>query len=121
MNCRRQSHFTKKCRRKGLRPVTNRLRGIKTPQNIKELKGTKECIVKHFTFCYNDRCPVYEEAKYNISYWPQESESEKLKEIKETDRLWELKQDSTATFSPKSAKILIMQEYDRATSNIKNK
>ena len=77
--------------------------------------------MKDFVFYYNDKCPVYEEVKYSTSYWPQEPESEKLREIKEVDRLWESDEDSTATFSPEAAKKLIMQKYDRATRNIKNK
>ena len=47
----------------------------------------KGCTVKHFAFCYNNKCPVYEETKYSANYWPQEPESEKLKEIEKTDRL----------------------------------
>jgi len=40
------------------------------PQDIKELKGTRGYVLKHFAFYYNDKCPVYEEIKYSISYWP---------------------------------------------------
>ena len=70
MNYERQSHFTRDCKRKGLRPVINRLRGTKTPQNTKELKRTRGCVVKHFAFYYDNRCPIYKEAKYSASYWP---------------------------------------------------
>ena len=41
--------------------------------------------------------------------------------MEETDRLWELKQDPTTTFSLKSARMLIMQKYNKATSNTRNK
>jgi len=68
MNCKRQNHFTKDCKRKGLKPVTNRLKGTKTPQDTKELKRTKGYAVKHFAFCYNNRCPVHKKAKYGASY-----------------------------------------------------
>ena len=91
------------------------------PKRTEELKGIKECAVKHFVFCYNNSCQVYKEAKYGASYWPQEPESEKLKEMEEEDRLWELKQNPIDTFSPESVKMLIMQEYNRATGNTKNK
>ena len=77
-------------------------------------------MLKHFAFCYNDKCPVHEETKYGISYWPQEPESKQLKGIKEADRLWELNKDLTAIFSPETAKKLIMQKYNKATSNTKN-
>ena len=77
-------------------------------------------MLKHFAFCYNNRCPVYKETKYNASYWPQKPESEQLRGIKKEDKPWELRQNPINTFSPKSARILIMQKYDKATSNTKN-
>ena len=77
-------------------------------------------MLKHFAFCYNDRCPVHEETKYSASYWPQKPESEQLKDIEEKDRLWESDKNPTATFSPETAKKLIMQKYNKATSNTRN-
>ena len=77
-------------------------------------------MLKYFTFCYNDRCPVYKETKYGTSYWPQEPESEQLKDIEKMDRLWELDENPTATFNPETAKKLMIQEYDKATSNTRN-
>jgi len=41
--------------------------------------------------------------------------------MEEEDRIWELKKDPMSTFSPESAKRLIMQKYDKTTSNTKNK
>ena len=93
---------------------------MQKPQDIEELKGTKGCMLKHFAFCYDNRCLVYEKAKYGMSYWPQKPESEKLKETEEEDKLWELKQNFINTFSPELAKRLIMQKYNKATSNTKN-
>jgi len=63
------------------------LRGTQKPQDTEELKGIKGCVLKHFAFCYDNRCPVYEKTKYGASYWPQEPESEQLKDIKKEDRL----------------------------------
>ena len=83
MNCKRQSHFAKECGKKGPELVINKLRGTKTPQNTKELKGIKRCTVKHFVFYYNNKCSVYKEAKYGISYWPQELSPEQFRDIKE--------------------------------------
>ena len=120
MNYRQQDHFTKDYKTQGLSAVTNQLRGTQKPQNTKELKGTRGCMLKHFAFCYNNRCPVYKKAKQSTSYWPQKPESEKLREIEEANRLQELDKDPTATFSPETAKKLIMQEYNKATSNTKN-
>jgi len=68
MNCKWQSHFARDCRAKGPGIVTNQLKGTQKPQNIGELKRTRGCALKHFAFCYNNRCPVYEETKYNASY-----------------------------------------------------
>ena len=77
-------------------------------------------MLKHFAFCYNNKCPVHEEAKYGVSYWPQELESEQFKGIKEINRLWESDKDPTVTFSLETAKKLIMQKYDKVTSNARN-
>jgi len=48
--------------------------------------------VKYFVFCYNNRCQVHEEAKYGISYWPQEPSPDKFKGTEEEedieDRVW---------------------------------
>jgi len=41
--------------------------------------------------------------------------------MEEVDRLWELEKNPMAIFSPESAKRLIMQEYNRAISNTRNK
>jgi len=27
------------------------------------LRGTKECLIKYFTFCYNNTCQIYKDAK----------------------------------------------------------
>ena len=63
-----------------------------TPKRIKEFKGTKGCVVKHFAFCYNNSCPVHEEVKYGTSYWLQEPSPDKFKGTEEKedveDRIW---------------------------------
>ena len=87
MNYGKQSHFAKDCKKQRLDAVTNWLRGTKMPQNTKKIKGIKGCVLKHFAFYYNNRCPVYKETKYGISYQPQEPELEKLKGIEEEDRI----------------------------------
>ena len=40
--------------------------------------------------------------------------------MEEENRLWELKQNPMDTFSPESAKMLIIQKYNKATSNTRN-
>ena len=42
-------------------------------------------MLKHFTFCYNDKCPVYEEVKYGASYWPLKPTLSQFKNIKKED------------------------------------
>jgi len=48
--------------------------------------------VKYFAFCYNNGCQVHKEAKYGISYWPQELSPDKFKDTKKEkdtkDRIW---------------------------------
>ena len=41
--------------------------------------------------------------------------------MEEADRLWELNKNPTATFNLETAKKLIMQKYNKTTSNTKNK
>jgi hypothetical protein len=58
------------------------------------LRGTKECLIQSFAFCYNNACRIYEDAKYGVSYWPQEPELRGLRGIREldeeADRIFEL-------------------------------
>ena len=42
---------------------------LSNPKGSEELKGIKGYIVKHFAFYYDNKCPVYKEAKYSTSYW----------------------------------------------------
>ena len=84
------------------------MKSIINPKLIKELKGIKKHAIKYFAFYYNNKCPVYKKAKYNASYWLQESELKQLRGIKEVDRLQELNKDPITTFSPETAKKLMM-------------
>ena len=59
---------------------------LNNPKQSKELKGTKGCIIKHFAFCYNNRCSVYKEAKYGTNYWPQKLSPNQFKGIKEENK-----------------------------------
>jgi hypothetical protein len=49
------------------------------------LRGTKECSIQSFAFCYNNVCQIYKDAKYSVSYWPQEPELRGLRGIRESD------------------------------------
>ena len=48
-------------------------------ESLEELKGTKGCAVRYFTFYYDDRYLVYKEAKYGVSYQLQEPSLERFK------------------------------------------
>ena len=48
---------------------TNAVKGISMLYNKEKLKGIRECTIKSFIFCYNDYCPIHQEAKYGVSYW----------------------------------------------------
>ena len=56
------------------------------PRQSEELKGTKGCMLKHFVFCYNNRCPVHKEAKYGANYWPQELSPDQFRGTEEGDK-----------------------------------
>ena len=56
----------------------------------KKLKGIRECIIKSFIFYYNNYYLTYQEAKYSVSYQPQELKLDILKGTKKTDLLQEI-------------------------------
>ena len=60
-------------------------RWYKQKKSIEELKGTQECKIKHFAFCYNNSCPIHKEAKYGASYWPQKPSLEQFKSTSKSD------------------------------------
>ena len=84
----------------------------------KKLKGTRECIIKSFIFCYNNYYPTHQKAKYSASYWPQELKSDAFKGTKEADLLQEIDQDLMATFN-KALAVVVLQKYARAAKNAK--
>ena len=86
--------------------------------NKEKLKSIRECIIKSFAFCYNNYCLIYQEAKYSISYQPQELKLNVLKGTEEADLLQEIDQDLIATFN-KVLVAVVFQEYARAAKNTK--
>ena len=83
-----------------------------------KLKGIRECIIKSFTFCYNNYYLTHQEAKYGVSYWPQKLKLDVFKGTKEADLLWEIDQDLIATFNKVLAAV-VLQKYARAAKNAK--
>ena len=88
----------------------NIVKGTSTIRSEEKIKGIKVYIIKNFAFCYNDYCLVYQDTKYNISYYPQELKLKRLKGTKKEDLLQELDQDLIATFNSVLVKVII-QEY----------
>src|SRR5271170_3443602 len=78
MNYGKKGHYARDCKNQSavLPKNIERFRGIESKE---ELKGTRGCAVRHFAFCYDDRCQIHEEAKYGASYWPQEPSLEQFK------------------------------------------
>ena len=64
-------------------------------------------MIKSFAFYYNNYYPIHQEAKYSISYQPQELKLDVLKGTKEADLLQEIDQDLIAIFNKVSAVIIL--------------
>ena len=65
IKCKKQGYYARDYRQ-GQR--TNAVKGTSILYSKEKLKGTKECIIKNFTFCYNNYYPTHQEAKYGVSY-----------------------------------------------------
>jgi Retrotransposon gag protein/Zinc knuckle len=121
MNCGKPGHYARDCR-SGQR--NHAVKGTRSSEydssNTSVLRGTKECSINHFTFCYNNNCRIHSDAKYGASYWPQEPSSEKLRatlEQEEQDRLYELDQDEDGTASQQSAEKVLTHQFHQAVAS----
>jgi hypothetical protein len=43
----------------------NRAQNKDMSENNNQIKGIRECLIKHFTFCYNSAYTVYKDTKYS--------------------------------------------------------
>ena len=75
--------------------------------NKEKLKGIREYIIKSFVFYYNNYYPIHQEAKYGVSYWPQELKLDVLKGTKEANLLQKIDQDLIATFNKVLAVVVL--------------
>ena len=82
MNYKKKGHYTRDYKDS---QSTNIVKGTIIPREVKEFKGTRGYIVKYFAFYYNNRCYIYKEAKYRVSYQPQELKPKSFKGIEEID------------------------------------
>jgi hypothetical protein len=67
MKCGKKSHFIRECgtaQRKPLR-FKNRAQNKGILEDDNRIKGIRECLIKHFIFCYNSACTVHKDAKYS--------------------------------------------------------
>ena len=73
---------------------------------MEELKGTRECKIRHFAFYYDNSCLIHKEAKYSTSYWPQELSLDQFKgTLKDRENLYDLgiNLDNIGTYSDTKA------------------
>jgi hypothetical protein len=65
----KKGHFIRECGTVQGKPLgfSNRVQSKGILENNNQIKGIRECLIKHFTFCYNSAYTVYKDAKYSIS------------------------------------------------------
>jgi hypothetical protein len=66
----KKGHFVKEygiIQRKLLR-FKNRAQNKGILEDNNQIKGIRECSIKHFTFYYNSACIVYKDAKYSTGW-----------------------------------------------------
>ena len=75
ISCGKQGYFARDCKGgqsnhtiKGTRLAD----GAYVQRDNGALRGIKECLINSFAFYYNNICQIYKDAKYSVSYWPQE-------------------------------------------------
>ena len=82
IKCGKKGHFIKDC--KGGQQ-SYAAKGINTAQNNNYIKAIRECLIKHFAFCYNSAYRVHKDTKYSVGQWPQELKLSHAKAIQELD------------------------------------
>ena len=68
-------------------------------------------MTKYFTFCYNNRCLIYNEAKYGANYWLQKPQFNQFKGTKERDNLYnkDLKGDTFSNIKSTKVRFFAIQ------------
>jgi hypothetical protein len=68
----KKGHFVKECgtAQGKLLGFRNRAQNKGILEDDNRIKGIKECLIKHFAFCYNSACTVYKDTKYSTGWWP---------------------------------------------------
>jgi hypothetical protein len=62
----KKGHFVRECGITQGKPLgfRNRVQSKSILENDNWIKGIRECMIKHFIFCYNSTYIVYKDAKY---------------------------------------------------------
>ena len=84
MNCGKKGHYARDCKNQSA-VLPRNIERFKGTESKEELKGTRGCAVRHFTFYYDDRYQIHEEAKYGASYQLQEPSPEQFKGVTEDE------------------------------------
>jgi hypothetical protein len=63
----KKGHFVRECgiAQGKLLGFKNRAQNKGILEDNSQIKGIRECLIKHFTFCYNSACIVYKDTKYS--------------------------------------------------------
>ena len=64
MGCGKKGYYIKDYRSKDVYIV----KGTNMLKDNNRVKSIRECLIKHFAFCYNNAYRIYKDAKYSISY-----------------------------------------------------
>jgi hypothetical protein len=67
----KKGHFIRECGTVQGKPLKfkNRAQNKGILEDDNRIKGIKECLIKHFAFCYNSIYTVYKDTKYSVSWW----------------------------------------------------
>jgi hypothetical protein len=70
MKYNKKGHFIRECgiTQRKLLGFRNRAQSKSILEDNNRIKGIRECIIKHFTFCYNSAYIIHKNTKYGIGW-----------------------------------------------------
>jgi hypothetical protein len=65
----KKSHCVRECSiaQRKLLGFRNRAQNKSISEDNNQIKGIRECLIKHFAFCYNSACIVHKDTKYSAN------------------------------------------------------
>jgi len=93
MNCGKKGHYARDCKDGQHNHAVKGTEQDEPGPVTRRLRGTTECSINSFAFCYNNACQIHEDAKYGASYWPQEPKSSKFRGTDEPLRRPDIEDD----------------------------